>query len=117
MNTGHFIDGKHVRGRFRPHGGRVPTLDGSVRAKVALATRASELDAAVAWQAAQPAWAACHQPAAPRRAVEFLELVARDNDGKLAELLYEHGEPFPTPKGDVQPRCRGDPSSCWACRI
>jgi malonate-semialdehyde dehydrogenase (acetylating)/methylmalonate-semialdehyde dehydrogenase len=102
IEYGHFIDGKHVKGASGRTADVFQPLDGSVRAKVALATK-GELDAAVASaKAAQPAWAATNPQRRARVLSKFLELVARDND-ELAELLArEHGKTLPDAKGDIQ---------------
>ncbi|HRE19885.1 MAG TPA: CoA-acylating methylmalonate-semialdehyde dehydrogenase, partial [Rhabdaerophilum sp.] len=77
-------------------------MDGSVRGKVALASRA-ELDAAVEnAKAAQPAWAAVNPQRRARVLQKFLDLIARDVD-KLADILArEHGKTIPDAKGDIQ---------------
>ena len=102
IDYGHFIGGKHVKGTSGRTADVFQPLDGSVRAKVALASRA-EMDAAVASaRQAQPAWAATNPQRRARVFMKFLELVARDND-ELAELLArEHGKTLPDAKGDIQ---------------
>lgn len=99
---GHFIGGKAVKSTSGREQDVFQPLDGTVRAKVALGSKA-ELDAAVAnAKAAQPAWAATNPQRRARIFMKFLELVARDNDA-LAELLArEHGKTIPDAKGDIQ---------------
>ncbi|TWG98941.1 malonate-semialdehyde dehydrogenase (acetylating)/methylmalonate-semialdehyde dehydrogenase [Mesorhizobium sp. J18] len=99
---GHFIGGKHVPGTSGRMADVMQPMDGSVRAKVALAS-AEELNKAVeVAKAAQPAWAATNPQRRARVFMKFLELVARDND-ELAELLArEHGKTIPDAKGDIQ---------------
>src|SRR5690554_5476223 len=99
---GHFIGGKHVKSTSGREADVFQPLDGTVRARVALGSKA-ELDAAVAnAKAAQPAWAATNPQRRVRVLMKFLELVARDNDA-LAELLArEHGKTLPDAKGDIQ---------------
>ncbi len=99
---GHFIGGKAVKSTSGREQDVFQPLDGTVRAKVALGSKA-ELDAAVAnAKAAQPAWAATNPQRRARVFMKFLELVARDNDA-LAELLArEHGKTIPDAKGDIQ---------------
>ena len=99
---GHFIGGKAVKSNSGREQDVFQPLDGTVRAKVALGSKA-ELDAAVAnAKAAQPAWAATNPQRRARIFMKFLELVARDNDA-LAELLArEHGKTIPDAKGDIQ---------------
>jgi malonate-semialdehyde dehydrogenase (acetylating)/methylmalonate-semialdehyde dehydrogenase len=98
---GHLIGGKHVKSTSGREADVFQPLDGSVRAKVALGSKA-ELDQAVAnAKAAQPAWAATNPQRRARIFMKFLELVARDNDA-LAELLArEHGKTIPDAKGDI----------------
>ncbi|MGB3537461.1 MAG: CoA-acylating methylmalonate-semialdehyde dehydrogenase [Mesorhizobium sp.] len=101
IHYGHYIGGKNVKGTSGREQDVFQPLDGTVRAKVALASKA-ELDAAVASaKAAQPAWAATNPQRRARVFMKFLELVARDNDA-LAELLArEHGKTIPDAKGDI----------------
>src|SRR5690606_15333796 len=76
-------------------------MDGTVRAKVALATAAELNEAVENAKAAQPAWAATNPQRRARVFMKFLKLVARDNDA-LAELLArEHGKTIPDAKGDI----------------
>src|SRR6185312_429672 len=98
---GHYIGGKAVKSTSGREQDVFQPLDGTVRAKVALGSKA-ELAAAVAnAKAAQPAWAATNPQRRARIFMKFLELVARDNDA-LAELLArEHGKTIPDAKGDI----------------
>ncbi|MCA1998667.1 MAG: CoA-acylating methylmalonate-semialdehyde dehydrogenase, partial [Hyphomicrobiales bacterium] len=77
-------------------------MDGSVRAQVALATKA-ELRAAVEnAKAAQPGWAATNPQRRARVLMKFLDLVARHND-ELADILArEHGKTISDARGDIQ---------------
>ncbi len=102
ITYGHFIGGQHVPGTSGRFGDVFQPMDGTVRAKVALASKA-ELTAAVAnAKAAQPAWAATNPQRRARVLMKFLELVARDND-RLADCLSrEHGKTIPDAKGDIQ---------------
>jgi malonate-semialdehyde dehydrogenase (acetylating)/methylmalonate-semialdehyde dehydrogenase len=99
---GHFIGGKHVAGTSGRTADVMQPMDGTVRAKVALAS-ASELDKAVQnAKAAQPAWAATNPQRRARVMFKFLELIAKETDS-LAELLArEHGKTIPDARGDVQ---------------
>ncbi len=101
IEYGHFIGGKHVAGTSGRSQDVMQPLDGTVRGKVALASKA-ELRAAVENAlAAQPAWAATNPQRRARVLMKFLELVARDND-ELAEILArEHGKTIPDAKGDI----------------
>jgi malonate-semialdehyde dehydrogenase (acetylating)/methylmalonate-semialdehyde dehydrogenase len=102
ITYGHFIGGKHVAGTSGRFTEIFQPMDGSVRGRVALASKA-ELDAAVAnAAAAQPAWGAVNPQRRARVLMKFLDLIARDND-KLAECLArEHGKTIPDAKGDIQ---------------
>src|SRR5690606_26225801 len=76
-------------------------MDGSVQAKVSLAS-AEEVDAAVrnALQA-QPAWAATNPQRRARVLMKFIDLLHRDMDKLAAALSSEHGKTLPDAKGDV----------------
>ncbi|OYU48486.1 MAG: methylmalonate-semialdehyde dehydrogenase (CoA acylating), partial [Rhizobiales bacterium PAR1] len=102
ITYGHFIGGKHVAGTSGRFTEVFQPMDGSVRGKVALASKA-ELDAAVEnAKAAQPAWAATNPQRRARVIQKFLDLIARDND-RLADILArEHGKTIPDAKGDIQ---------------
>jgi malonate-semialdehyde dehydrogenase (acetylating) / methylmalonate-semialdehyde dehydrogenase len=102
ITYGHFIGGKHVAGTSGRFADVFQPMDGSVRAKVALASKA-ELTAAVAnAKAAQPAWAATNPQKRMRVMMNFVALVAKHND-ELAEILArEHGKTIPDAKGDIQ---------------
>jgi malonate-semialdehyde dehydrogenase (acetylating)/methylmalonate-semialdehyde dehydrogenase len=102
ITYGHFIGGKHVAGTSGRFADVFQPMDGSVRAKVALASKA-ELRAAVENAlAAQPAWAATNPQRRMRVMMRFIELVAKHND-ELADILArEHGKTIPDAKGDIQ---------------
>ncbi len=114
ITYGHFIGGKHVAGTSGRTADVFQPMDGTVRAKVALASKA-ELTAAVAdAKAAQPAWAATNPQRRARVLMKFLDLVARHND-ELADILArEHGKTIPDAKGDIQ---RGVEVVEFACGI
>ncbi|MCA3629467.1 MAG: CoA-acylating methylmalonate-semialdehyde dehydrogenase [Methylobacterium sp.] len=102
ITYGHFIGGKHVPGKSGRFADVYQPMDGSVRAKVALASKA-ELRAAVEnAMAAQGAWAATNPQRRMRVMMKFIELVAKYND-ELADILArEHGKTIPDAKGDIQ---------------
>ncbi len=102
IEYGHFIGGKHVPGTSGRTADVWQPMDGSLRGKVALASKA-EMTAAVAnAKAAQPAWAATNPQRRARVLMKFLDLVARHND-ELADILArEHGKTIPDAKGDIQ---------------
>src|SRR5690606_23666290 len=76
-------------------------MDGSVQARVALAS-AEEVDAAVRNALeAQPGWAATNPQRRGRVLMRFVELLNRDMD-KLAQMLSsEHGKTLPDARGDI----------------
>ncbi|MFM8751368.1 CoA-acylating methylmalonate-semialdehyde dehydrogenase [Rhabdaerophilum sp.] len=102
ITYGHFIGGKHVPGKSGRFADVYQPMDGSVRAKVALASK-EELRAAVENAlAAQPTWAATNPQRRMRVMMRFIELVAKYND-ELADILArEHGKTIPDAKGDIQ---------------
>jgi malonate-semialdehyde dehydrogenase (acetylating) / methylmalonate-semialdehyde dehydrogenase len=102
LHYGHFIGGKHVRGTSGRTAEIFQPMDGTVRGKVDLASRA-DLDAAVAnAAAAQPKWAATNPQRRARVMMRFLELAARDNDILADILAREHGKTVVDAKGDIQ---------------
>ena len=102
LEIGHFIGGKQVAGRSGRTADVMQPLDGSVRGRVALASKA-ELRAAVENAlAAQPAWEATNPQRRVRVLMKFLELAARDNDALAEMLAREHGKTIPDAKGDIQ---------------
>jgi malonate-semialdehyde dehydrogenase (acetylating) / methylmalonate-semialdehyde dehydrogenase len=102
LSYGHFIGGKEVPGKSGKTADVFQPMDGTVRAKVALATKAEVRAAIENAKAAQPAWAAVNPQRRARVLMKFLELAARDND-KLAECLArEHGKTIADAKGDIQ---------------
>ncbi len=102
ITYGHFIGGKPVAGTSGRFSDVFQPMDGSIRGKVALASKA-ELAAAVAnAKAAQPGWAATNPQRRARVFMRFLDLMAKHTD-ELAELLArEHGKTIPDAKGDIQ---------------
>ncbi|WP_150286543.1 CoA-acylating methylmalonate-semialdehyde dehydrogenase [Rhabdaerophilum calidifontis] len=102
ITYGHFIGGRHVPGASGRMADVFQPMDGSVRAQVALATKA-ELRAAVEnAKAAQPGWAATNPQRRARVLMKFLDLVARHND-ELADILArEHGKTIADARGDIQ---------------
>jgi malonate-semialdehyde dehydrogenase (acetylating)/methylmalonate-semialdehyde dehydrogenase len=102
ITYGHFIGGTHVEGTSGRFGDVWQPMDGTLRGKVALASKA-ELTAAVAnAKAAQPGWAATNPQRRARVLMRFLDLVAKHND-ELADILArEHGKTIPDAKGDIQ---------------
>ena len=102
IEIGHFIGGKRVAGKSGRSQDIMQPMDGSVRGKVALASK-DELRAAVEnAKAAQPAWAATNPQRRVRVLMKFLELVQNEYD-ELAEMLArEHGKTIADARGDIQ---------------
>ncbi|MCA0399633.1 MAG: CoA-acylating methylmalonate-semialdehyde dehydrogenase [Proteobacteria bacterium] len=102
ITYGHFIGGKAVAGKSGRFSDVFQPMDGSVRGKVALATK-DELAAAVAnAKAAQPAWAATNPQRRARVLMKFLDLVAKATDELAETLAREHGKTIADAKGDIQ---------------
>jgi hypothetical protein len=112
--VGHFIGGKEVAGTSGRFADVFQPMDGSVIARVSLATKAEMRQAVENAREAQVAWAATNPQRRARVMMKFLELIARDMDA-LAELLRrEHGKTIPDAKGDIQ---RGVEVAEFACGI
>ena len=102
LEVGHFIGGKHVAGKSGRSQDIMQPMDGSVRGKVALASK-EELRAAVEnAKAAQPAWAATNPQRRVRVLMKFLELVHKEYDELAETLAREHGKTIADAKGDIQ---------------
>ena len=102
LDYGHFIGGKHVKGKSARTGDVFQPMTGEVRAKVALASKAEVAAAVENAKAAQPAWAATNPQRRARVLMKFLELANRDYD-KIADVLArEHGKTTADAKGDLQ---------------
>ncbi|MGL5117056.1 MAG: aldehyde dehydrogenase family protein, partial [Beijerinckiaceae bacterium] len=102
ITYGHFIGGKHVAGTSGRTADVWQPMDGTLRGKVALASKA-ELTAAVAnAKTAQPAWASVNPQRRARVLMKFLDLIARDNDALAEILAREHGKTIPDARGDIQ---------------
>ncbi|CAN1545876.1 PutA NAD-dependent aldehyde dehydrogenases [Rhabdaerophilaceae bacterium] len=102
IKYGHFIGGKHVAGTSGRFADVFQPMDGTVRGKVALASKA-ELRAAVENAlSAQPAWAATNPQRRMRVLMKFIDLVAQNNDELAETLAREHGKTIPDAKGDIQ---------------
>ena len=113
-NIGHFIGGREVEGRSGRFADVFQPMDGTVIAKVALASKAEMRAAVENAAAAQPAWAATNPQRRARVMMRFLDVIAREMDS-LAELLArEHGKTIPDAKGDIQ---RGIEVVEFACGI
>ena len=74
-NVGHFIGGREVAGTSGRFADVFQPMDGTVIAKVALATKAELREAVENAKAAQPAWAATNPQRRARVMMKFLELI------------------------------------------
>jgi malonate-semialdehyde dehydrogenase (acetylating) / methylmalonate-semialdehyde dehydrogenase len=102
INYGHFIGGKHVPGTSGRFADVWQPMDGTLRGKVALASKADLAAAVENAKAAQIGWAATNPQRRARVLMKFLDLVARDNDILADILAREHGKTIPDAKGDIQ---------------
>ncbi|THD43377.1 MAG: CoA-acylating methylmalonate-semialdehyde dehydrogenase [Bradyrhizobium sp.] len=102
IDYGHFIGGKRVAGASGRTSEVFQPMDGTLRGRVALASRA-ELRAAVEnAKAAQPAWGAMNPQRRARVLMKFNALIAQNTE-ELAEILArEHGKTIIDAKGDIQ---------------
>jgi malonate-semialdehyde dehydrogenase (acetylating)/methylmalonate-semialdehyde dehydrogenase len=102
IDYGHFIGGKHVAGTSGRTSEVFQPMDGTVRGRAALASKAEMRAAVENAKAAQPAWAATNPQRRARVLMKFNELIGRRMD-KLAEILArEHGKTLIDAKGDIQ---------------
>jgi len=107
-NIGHFIGGREVEGRSGRFADVFQPMDGTVIAKVALASKAEMRAAVENAAAAQPAWAATNPQRRARVMMRFLDVIAREMDS-LAELLArEHGKTI------LMPRATSSAASRWS---
>ena len=99
---GHFINGKSVKGKSGRQSDVFLPMDGSVQAKVDLATKAEIDEVVKIAAAAQPAWAAVNPQRRSRVLRKFLTLVEEEMK-PLSELLAkEHGKTVSDAAGDIQ---------------
>ena len=91
IDYGHFIGGKRVAGNSGRTSDVFQAMDGTVRGRAALASKAEVRAAVEDAKAAQPAWAAVNPQRRARVLMKFNELIAKHND-ELADILArEHG--------------------------
>lgn len=102
LEVGHFIGGKHVAGKSGRSQDIMQPMDGSVRGKVALASKEELREAVENAKAAQPAWAATNPQRRVRVLMKFLELVHNEYDELAETLAREHGKTIADAKGDIQ---------------
>src|SRR6478609_8238733 len=114
IDYGHFIGGKQVAGKSGRTADVFQPMDGTVRAKVALASKAEVRAAVENAKEAQLAWAAVNPQRRIRVLMKFIDLIAKNND-ELADILArEHGKTIADAKGDIQ---RGVEVVEFACGI
>jgi len=102
IEYGHYIGGKQVAGKSGRTADVFQPMDGTVRAKVALASKAEVRAAVENAKAAQLGWAAVNPQRRARVLMKFLDLIAKYND-ELADILArEHGKTIADAKGDIQ---------------
>ena len=77
-------------------------MDGTVRAKVALASKAEMRAAVENAKAAQLGWAAVNPQRRARVLMKFIDLIAKNNDELADTLAREHGKTIADAKGDIQ---------------
>ena len=98
----HFINGKSVRGKSGRQSDVFLPMDGSVQAKVDLATKAEIDEVVKIAEAAQPAWATVNPQRRSRVLRKFLTLIEEEMK-PLSELLAkEHGKTVSDAAGDIQ---------------
>jgi malonate-semialdehyde dehydrogenase (acetylating)/methylmalonate-semialdehyde dehydrogenase len=102
IEYGHFIGGKRVAGKSGRTADVLQPMDGTVRAKVALATQAEMREAVENAKAAQPGWATTNPQRRVRVLMKFLELVQKEYDSLADILAREHGKTIADAKGDIQ---------------
>ncbi len=99
---GHFIGGARVAGTSGRTQDIMQPMDGTVRGRVSLASKAEVRQAVENAKAAQIAWGTTNPQRRARVLMKFLELVHAEYDS-LAELLArEHGKTIADAKGDIQ---------------
>jgi len=98
----HFVDGVHVAGTSGRFGDVYDPSDGTVQARVPLATTAEVTSAIDSAAAAQVAWGATNPQRRARVLLKFLELVAKDIPNLARTLSSEHGKTIEDAKGDIQ---------------
>ena len=102
IEYGHFVGGKRIAGKSGKTADVFQPMDGSVRAKVALASQAEVRAVVENAKAAQPAWAATNPQRRARVMMEFVRLINRDMDKMADVLAREHGKTIVDAKGDIQ---------------
>jgi malonate-semialdehyde dehydrogenase (acetylating)/methylmalonate-semialdehyde dehydrogenase len=102
IQYGHFIGGKNVAGKSGRTADVFQPMDGTVRAKVALASAVELKEAVANAKAAQVGWGATNPQRRARIMMKFYELIVA-HTAELAETLSrEHGKTISDAKGDIQ---------------
>jgi malonate-semialdehyde dehydrogenase (acetylating)/methylmalonate-semialdehyde dehydrogenase len=102
IEYGHFVGGKRVAGASGRHGDVFQPMDGTVRAKVALADKGEVRGAVENAKKAQLEWAATNPQRRSRVLMKFLDLIAKNNDELADTLAREHGKTIADARGDIQ---------------
>ncbi|HXW20974.1 MAG TPA: CoA-acylating methylmalonate-semialdehyde dehydrogenase [Roseiarcus sp.] len=102
IEYGHFVGGKRVAGASGRQGDVFQPMDGTVRAKVALANKGEVRAAVENAKKAQPDWAAMNPQRRSRVLIKFLDLIAKHNDELADTLAREHGKTIADARGDIQ---------------
>jgi malonate-semialdehyde dehydrogenase (acetylating)/methylmalonate-semialdehyde dehydrogenase len=111
---GHFIGGKHVKGKSGRGGDVYQPMTGEVIARVGFASKAEVREAVENAKAAQPAWAGTNPQRRARVMFKFLDLVQREFEALADLLCREHGKTIADARGDIQ---RGVEVVEFACGI
>ena len=102
IEYGHYVGGKQVAGKSGRTADVFQPMDGTVRAHVALASKAEVRAAVENAKAAQPGWAAVNPQRRARVLMKFLDLIAQNNDELAETLAREHGKTIADARGDIQ---------------
>jgi malonate-semialdehyde dehydrogenase (acetylating) / methylmalonate-semialdehyde dehydrogenase len=102
INYGHFVGGKRVAGNSGRESDVFQPMDGTVRAKVALASKGEVRAAVEDAKKAQLGWAATNPQRRARVLMKFLDLIAQNNDEMADCLAREHGKTIADARGDIQ---------------
>ncbi|HYC24901.1 MAG TPA: CoA-acylating methylmalonate-semialdehyde dehydrogenase [Roseiarcus sp.] len=102
IEYGHFVGGKRVAGASGRHGDVFQPMDGTIRAKVALAGKGEVRGAVENAKKAQLEWAATNPQRRSRVLMKFLDLIAKNNDELADTLAREHGKTIADARGDIQ---------------
>jgi len=102
IQYGHFIGGKNVAGKSGRTADVFQPMDGTVRAKVALASAAELKEAVANAKTAQVAWGATNPQRRARVMMKFYELIVAHTNELTDILAREHGKTVSDAKGDIQ---------------